>query len=53
LIRTIVAGSQNPGWYTAAWDGTDQRGRRVSTGVYLIRLEAGAYTSTRKLVLQR
>jgi hypothetical protein len=44
---------QNPGWYETAWDGTDTRGRKVGTGVYLIRLEASAFTSTRKLVVQR
>jgi hypothetical protein len=53
LVRTVAAGTQNPGWYTAAWDGSDSRGRRVSTGVYLVRFEAGAFTSTRKLVVQR
>jgi hypothetical protein len=37
----------------AAWDGNDLRGRKVSTGVYLVRLEAGEFTSTRKLVVQR
>jgi hypothetical protein len=53
LVRTISTGTQNPGWYTAAWDGNDLRGRKVGTGVYLVRLEAGDYASTRKLVVQR
>jgi len=53
LIRTVAAGPQNPGWYTTAWDGSDQRGRKVGTGVYLVRFEAGSFTSTRKLVVQR
>jgi hypothetical protein len=53
LVRTITSGTQNPGWYTAAWDGNDLRGREVGTGVYLVRFEAGTYTSTRKLVVQR
>jgi hypothetical protein len=53
LVRTIAVGTQNPGWYETAWDGTDTRGRKVGTGVYLIRLQAGAFTSTRKLIVQR
>ena len=53
LVRTIAAGARNPGWYAVAWDGNDLRGRKVSTGVYLVRFEAGAFTSTRKLVVQR
>jgi len=52
LVRTIAVGTQSPGWYTTAWDGNDQRGRKVGTGVYLVRLEAGAYTSARTLVVQ-
>lgn len=53
LVRTIAAGTMNPGWYMAVWDGNDLRGRKVSTGVYLVRLEAGEFTSTRKLVVRR
>jgi len=53
LVRTVAAGDQNPGWYATAWDGNDLRGRKVGTGVYLVRLEAGSFTSTRKLVVQR
>ena len=53
LVRTIAAGARSPGWYAVAWDGNDLHGRKVGTGVYLVRLEAGAFTSTRKLVVQR
>jgi hypothetical protein len=53
LVRTIAVGTQNPGRHEAAWDGADFRGRKVGTGVYLVRFEAGTFTSTRKLVVQR
>jgi len=53
LVRTIAASTKNPGWYMAVWDGNDLRGRKVSTGVYLVRLEAGEFTSTRKLIVRR
>jgi len=39
--------------YATAWDGNDLRGRKVGTGVYLVRLEAGTSYSTRKLLVQR
>jgi len=42
-VRTATTGRQDPGWYTAAWDGNDSRGRRVGTGAYLVRLEAGLH----------
>jgi len=53
LVHRIAAGNQNPGWHEAAWDGNDSHGRRVSAGVYLIRLEAGTLMTTHKLVVQR
>jgi hypothetical protein len=53
LVRTLAGGTQNPGWYSVTWDGTDLRGRKVGAGVYLVRFEAGSFTSTRKLVVQR
>jgi len=33
------------------WDGTDQRGLQVPSGVYLIRLEAGNFRATQKVLL--
>jgi len=53
LVRRIVAGNQNPGWYDAAWDGNDLHGRKASAGVYLLRFKAGTFMTTRKLVVQR
>ncbi len=53
LVSRLAIGTQSLGWHTVTWDGTDSRGRKVGTGVYLVRLDAGAFTSTRKLVVQR
>ena len=53
LVNTITNGTQSPGWYTVTWDGRDSRNRKVGAGIYLLRLEAGPFTSTRKLVVQR
>jgi len=53
LVTTLCNSSLLPAHYSLAWNGSDQRGRRAGTGVYLVRLEAGAFTSTRKLVVQR
>ena len=40
VIRTLVREFVDaPGRREAAWDGTDDRGRRVAGGVYLYRLE--------------
>lgn len=40
LVRTLLRGPESGGWKTAHWDGRDERGRPVPSGVYLVRLEA-------------
>ena len=49
LVCPTVA--RSPGHYTVHWDGTDDTGRAVASGVYLCRMEAGDYSAVRKLVL--
>jgi hypothetical protein len=53
LIRTLVDRPRAEGEYTTFWDGRDDRGEPVSSGVYFYRLEAGATTLYKKLVLLR
>ena len=48
LVRT---GSQPAGYYTAHWDGRDDSGRLVGSGVYLCRLQASGFTRTQKVAL--
>jgi type IV secretory pathway protease TraF len=50
-VRTLVNGLQDAGFYTAQWDGKDNEGRRLSTGIYLVRLEAGDFTMIRKMAM--
>jgi hypothetical protein len=56
LVRTLIDDARAPGRHGVAWDGRDQRGRPVASGVYLYRLEttgAENVTKTRKMVLMR
>lgn len=51
-IRTLVDGeSSDAGRYRRAWDGRDDAGRAVATGVYFYRLDAGTYSKSRKMVM--
>jgi glucose/arabinose dehydrogenase len=50
-VRTLVNGHQTTGSHEVTWDGRDNFGRTVASGVYLYRLEAGGQVKTRKLVL--
>jgi hypothetical protein len=51
LVRKLVDQEKEPGRYQVQWDGHDEQGRAVSSGVYLYRLETGNFISTRKMVM--
>jgi len=53
LVRALQSGVQDAGCYRVSWDGRDEQGREVRSGVYLIRLEAGRFVANRKLVVHR
>ncbi|RMD94731.1 MAG: T9SS C-terminal target domain-containing protein [Calditrichaeota bacterium] len=52
-IRTLVKEKQAPGTYEFTWDGADDLGHPVGSGVYLYRLHAGDFVHTRKMILMR
>jgi len=49
-IRTLSEGLTKAGRYSVVWDARDNDGRQVSGGVYLCKMTAGQYKSTRKLI---
>lgn len=53
LVRTLVDQRKEPGNYSVFWDGTTNDGSRVSSGVYLYRMQAGSFVQTRKMVLMK
>jgi beta-xylosidase len=50
-IVTLVNGEQSAGQYTVQWDGKNERGENVTSGMYFYQLRAGTNVSTRKMVL--
>jgi N-acetylmuramoyl-L-alanine amidase len=50
-IRTLVTMQQAAGRYQVQWDGKDDRGASVSSGIYLYQLKAGNSVVTKKMVL--
>ncbi|MGB8330845.1 MAG: FlgD immunoglobulin-like domain containing protein, partial [Polyangiales bacterium] len=52
-VKTLASGRETTGIHRVPWDGTDDRGVRVSSGVYFYRLIAGTFKSTKKMVLLR
>jgi hypothetical protein len=56
LVRTLEIGHKNAGIYrskgrAAYWDGKDDAGEKVASGVYFYHLQAGSFHATRKLIV--
>jgi hypothetical protein len=51
LIRIITENRAKPGVFRFQWDGRDELDRRLSGGVYFVRLTADGFSDTRKMVL--
>lgn len=51
LVRHLVRGRRSAGVHRVTWDGTDDRGARVASGVYFYRLHADGEVVSRKMVL--
>jgi VCBS repeat-containing protein len=52
-VKTLVNGAQGPGRYTVVWDGRDDAGRPAATGMYVYRLQAGAFAQARKMLFAK
>ena len=50
-VRVLVNESKEAGSFTATWDGTDALGRRVASGIYLYRIQAGDFSASRRMLL--
>lgn len=58
LVRTLDLGYRNPGVYTtksqsAYWDGRDESGEQVSSGLYFYNIKVGNFTATKKMIIVR
>ena len=52
-IKRVVEGQKPTGSYTAVWNGADEQGFQVPSGIYLVRLRAGTVVQTKKMILTR
>ncbi len=50
-VRALVDGPQNAGYHVAGWDGRDEEGLRVTSGVYFYRMEAGSFEQVQKVTV--
>jgi hypothetical protein len=53
LVRTLVDEVKDRGSHTAIWDGKNNRGASVASGIYLYKMETAGFSKTKKMVLLR
>lgn len=51
LVRTLVDRDQPPDRYEVVWDGTDNQGQRVASGVYFYQLKTPLFAANKKMIL--
>jgi subtilisin family serine protease len=52
-VRELVNGWQKAQRYVIAWDGKNEQGNSVASGIYFYRIKAGEFVNTKKMVLLR
>ena len=50
IIKTLVNKSQVQGIHFSRWNGLNENGNRVPSGMYFIKIKSGAYSQSRKMV---
>ncbi|MCB5258335.1 MAG: T9SS type A sorting domain-containing protein [Candidatus Cloacimonetes bacterium] len=53
LIKTLVKGNLEKGTHNIVWDGTDNNGNNVSSGIYLYSLSSGKSNQIKRMVLMK
>ncbi|MFO7914069.1 MAG: FlgD immunoglobulin-like domain containing protein [Candidatus Krumholzibacteriales bacterium] len=52
-VRTLASGRMSPGAHSISWDGCNEGGARVSSGIYFYRIVSGNWSESRKMVIIR
>ncbi len=52
-VRTLVDEPKKPGEYEVVWDGKDEQGSQLSSGVYLYKLKTKDFVQSKKMLLIR
>jgi flagellar hook assembly protein FlgD len=53
IVSVLAEENYAPGIHRLGWDGRNSAGRRVTSGVYFARIDAGPYSATRRLMFTR
>ncbi len=53
LVSTLMSGTRAAGSLTLEWDGRDDDGLSAPTGMYIIRMNAGEFSASQKVLLMK
>jgi hypothetical protein len=52
-VKTLVNGNTKAGSHDVSWNGTDDNGKKVTSGVYFYKMTAGKFSSSKKMILMK
>ena len=52
-VKTLVSGAHQPGFYAVQWNGTNDHGNPVASGMYICRIQADRFNAVKKLILMK
>ena len=52
-VKTLIQGSFPAGTHSVRWNGTDESGRQVASGIYLYKIVTGDVVESRKMILMK
>jgi flagellar hook assembly protein FlgD len=51
VVKTLVDRAMMPGNHQIHWDGRNENGQLVASGIYFCKMEAGDFNAARKMIL--
>ena len=52
-VKTLASGAHQPGFYAVQWNGTNDHGNPVASGMYICRIQADRFNAVKKLILMK
>ena len=52
-VRTLLNETKQAGKHTVVWNGKDDNGKNVASGVFFYRMKSGKFSSTKKMILMK
>lgn len=53
MVRKLIDRELDSGFHSVVWDGRDESGKNVASGIYFYRMESDSYTANRKMMLMK